>query len=460
MNKKKNKGNEILVTNTGLYQGNGKILYIAGKQNAGQDTVGTIVSLVQAQGVTVGSGSPDTRIYSFTWQGELRQILVKITKGEGRTSTCTLRLLAPQAKGEWKSLSGDVSLTGSDGPALRSPNGMAQWGNILFFIDDETWNIVILGANELKGVSGNYTPVNPPLDLSESATSNAWGQAIIALGHKLFALYRVYNPQTGHYSGSWLYRLNIGSGGALAVEDQIVLSLNPQAVIPVSDGTNTQLLIPALGGARRTDGSTNGTESNIRVLPAFEPWAGYAPVKITGDPAASPPTAYDIIAIAGAARGPGSMVYILTQLYTGGSPAARWRLYRGTAAHILGSTFETLSDAVLSGDLEVVDEGDVNSPGRSGLYAWDLLYEQLPGPGDTGDRLWAALGTKLLAARAAAGTYGSPTSADDSPVQTPFVYFNLNAASLDLTVEAANQAKREVSLKRGMTAERAEPVTQ
>jgi hypothetical protein len=466
---KKTKGNDILATYAGENWGyqNSKIMYFAGKQNAGQDTVGTVVSPVQAQGVVIDSAVPDTEIFSFTWRGKMRQILVKIQSKGGQPSTCTLRLLAPKAKGEWKSLSGDVTVSNSGTPLLKNPHGMAQWGNMLYFIDYETQQIVVLGANELKGMEGNYTPVNLPIDLEdELANEDAKGQALIALNHRLFALYLVTNAGATAHQPGILVRVTIGSGGLPAADTAIIkttVGLNPQAIIPVNDGTNIQLLIPAIGGVQSYTGATNGVNSDIRVVPALgATWPTAAPQVVTGAASGT----YDIHGVAAAMRGPGSMIYILTQIYSGASTVAQWQIYQGTVGDFLSlkpptpaTTAPTLTEAVTDEKLEVVDQGSITNVTYEGLYFWDLLYEQYPGVGDTGDRLWVAFGTAILVTRAAAGTYGSPTSTADSPVLQPYALYGYNGGvninAFDLTIDVVNQTKREVSLKHGMRASRA-----
>jgi hypothetical protein len=186
---------------------------------------------------------------------------------------------------------------------------------------------------------------------------------------------------------------------------------------------------------------------------------------ITGDPAGLPGTAYDIQAVAAALRDGSSAVFILTQIYDSTS-AARWRIYRISVSDLLSSSGGTLSQAVAKGTLLVVDEGTVTSTSLDpeyfipfGLYTWDLLYEQVPDAADdSGDRLWAALGTPVLVTSGAYENemedpaYGSPTSA----FQNAYAVFgfaggvNMNMGAFDLTIEAANQAKRGVSLKRTM----------
>jgi hypothetical protein len=149
--------------------------------------------------------------------------------------------------------------------------------------------------------------------LTSRLPTNARGQALIVLGDKLYALY--LDTQTGatHASGV-LCRLDIGSDGTLTYDTQTTVGLNPQSIIPVSDGTAIQLLIPAIGGYQKNDGTTNGTDSNICRVPADGTWSASADVLITGDAAATPVTAYDIHAVAAGTRGNSNMLYILTQI--------------------------------------------------------------------------------------------------------------------------------------------------
>jgi hypothetical protein len=345
---------------------------------------------------------------------------------------------------------------------------MTQWGNVLYFADYETKNIVMLGANELKGMEGNYTPVNTPFPLGDEAglPPNAKGQAIIAMNHRLFALYLDTDTSAEGHANGILTRMVITSGGVPSYETKTLVGRNPQAIIPVNDGTKTQLLIPAIGGVQAYDGSTNGVQSDIRVVDALGTWSASTLAKITGDdytpptpPAPPAPTAYDIHGIAAAMRGPGSMMYIMSQIYEDGSDKAEWRIYQGTVGAFLNYAGGTLTEAVDAGVLTVVDKGSIENVTYEGLYFWDLLYEQYPGVGDTGDRLWIAFGTAILVTRAAAGTYGSPTSTADSAVLQPYALYGYNGGvninCIDLTIDVVNQTKREVFLKHGMRASRA-----
>jgi hypothetical protein len=457
-----------------------RLMCIEGRQDARPGTVGTIVSPRQAEGVIIDSGIPDVKTFSFTWRGQLRQFLVKIKSKGGSTSSCTIRLLKPRAGGRWETLSGDVALVGdavdSNGdpiPLLRNPRALVEWGDVLYFIDYESHRIVILGADELEGMSGNYIPLQTPFSFSgdDELPDNAKGQALIILGDTLYALYLVTdNTITSGHDPGILCRLDIHSNGALTYDTKTTVGLNPQAIIPVSDGADIQLLIPTIGGRQKENGETNGTDSNICCVPAHATtWPAAAPRIITGDATAATPTAYDIHAVAAGTRGRSNMLYILTQMYND-LPApddqddndppvvekALWRLYRITVGDFLNLASDpnaplTLSEALISG-LDDIDEGEVYSdivPG--GIYFWDLLYAQTAEVSDAGDLLWAALGTPVLVTRAAEGGYGAP----DSQNENAYLMFGFNGGNnvnaIDMTIEVINQAKRGgLSLKRSL----------
>jgi hypothetical protein len=467
--------NDVLATYVGenwQYR-NARLMYIAGKQDARPGTVGTLVSPQQAEGIVIDSGIPDVKSFSFTWKGQLRQLLVKINSKGGNPSSCTVRLVKPRAKGTWKSLSGDVVIGVQNGqvftPLLFNPRALAQWGDLIFLIDYESQSIVILGADELEGMAGNYTPIKTPFSLeSFLAEENAKGQAIVILGNKLYALYLVTNAgATQHWPGI-LCSLDIGSDGNLTIGTRTSVGMNPQAIIPVSDDTNIQLLIPAIGGRQDEMGVTNGLDSNISCVPVIGVWPVTAKVLITGDAAKSGgskskavvPTVYDIHAVAAGTRGRSNMLYVLTQSYSeddDGDQVAYWRLYMITVGQFLDygqlSTPPTLSSAA---GLEAIDEGSVTSIIPGGVYFWDLLYAQTDEVSDAGDLLWVALGTPILVTRAAKGGYGAPdASTEDDEVENAYVMFGFNGGNnvnhIDLTIEAVNQAKRGgCSLKRSL----------
>jgi hypothetical protein len=459
-----------------------RLMYITGKQDAQAGSVGTIVSPRQAEGVIIDSGLPDIKVFSLMWKGELRQLLVKIKSKGGEPSSCTVRLIKPRPGRGWKSLSGDGALVSNTGiPLLFNPHALAEWGDLIYLIDYESRSIVILGEDELAGMSGDYVPLRAPVSLADDLPGTAKGQAIIVIDYKLYALYLAADDteEPTHEPGI-LCRLDIGSNGALTYETQTSVGKNPQAIIPVYDGTAYQLLIPAIGGAQYYTGATSSIESNITCVPARGDWPDVdtgAPVLVTGDayPPPTPPdsksddpapvpTAYDIHAVAAGSRCKSSMLYILTQIYNGDrdhDQIAYWRLYKTTVGQFLALASAagaplTLSGALTSG-LEPIDEGEITSIVPGGIYFWDLLYAQTPEISDAGDLLWVALGSPLLVTRAAEGGYGAPdVSTPDGEIENAYLMFGFNGGnnvnSIDLTIEAINQEKRgNVSLKRGLS---------
>jgi hypothetical protein len=443
---------DILATYTGEswdYK-SARLMYIEGKQDARPGTVGTLVTPQQARGINIDSGIPDVKTFSFIWRGKLRQLLVKIRSVGGGSSTCTVRLLEPRAGQKWESLSGDVTLLGGNGnPILFNPHALAEWGDVFYLIDYESRSIVILGADELEGMAGNYVPIKPLFSLEGQLPENAKGQALIVLGDQLIALYLNTNLQASAHQPGVLCRMNINSDGKLSYDTKTTVGLNPQAIIPVNDGAAIQLLIPAIGGPQSLSGTTNGTDSNICCVPAQGTWPASAQVLITGAASGT----YDIHAVAAGMRGRSNMLYILTQMYDeDDEEIALWKLYRTTVGQFLdlaqASPTPTLTNAA---GLEELDEGVVTSIVPGGLYFWDLLYAQTPEVSDAGDLLWAALGTPILVTRAAQDGYGAP----DSEEENAYVMFGFNGGNnvnaIDLTIEVINQAERgRLSLKRGL----------
>jgi hypothetical protein len=467
LKKKHCNGKDILVTYTGENSNSrsARVMYLKGHQNARLGAVGTIESPRQARGVIIDSDIPNVRQFSFTFRGKPRQLLVKINNLIESTSSRTIRLMEPNSKGAWESLSGDVVLIDeNENPILFNPSGLAQWGDLIYLIDYDTMQIVILGADELKGISGAYAPLKTPYDLTDLFWNDPGkGQAIIILNDKLYALYMITIEGEPSWS-SILFRFTIDSNGSLVYEISATMGSNAQSIIPVYDGKEMWLLIPAIGGSQKSDGTTNGYASNICCMPALGDWIPIieGPQSwLTGDDIESPLTAYDIRAVAAGTRGKSSVLYILTQVYVPGSNGnknALWRIYETTVGQFLdlGDGYNppspplSLTQALNANVLSVTDEGTVTNLVEDGVYVWDLLYEQTLEAGDAGDRLWRALGASLLATCAAKGEYGSPTSAG----QNAYAMFGSNGGSninsVDLTIEAVLRAKRGFSLRRSM----------
>ena len=463
--------NKLIITYTGMDKGyrNGKLMYIAGRENSGPDDLGTIVAPIPARDVNIASSVPDLVLFSYAnttgGKARLRIVLVKIQSVGGGTSTCTVSVYVPSVDGDWISKTEDVTINYADGTPLRNPHGMADVGDKLCFIDYESRKIAIVTEAALEAAGDISTLTAETCDLSgDLEDNNARGQAIIALGGKVYALYLSANPQATVFGFSQLLRLGFNTDGCLEVEKQTFVGKNAQAIIPVIDGTGViWLLIPAIGGRQLLTGATNGDNSNICVVQAdAQTWPANAPAKITGDayppPSPSPstdpvpdPSAFNIIAVGAAMRSGSSRLFILTQVYNHDAKSAFWELYGATVNAFFSITDGmSLSDAVTANKLESVDEGMVEAADPAlpySVYFWDLLYEQSHRDDEDEDRLWIALGSPLLVTKP--NNYSSP-----GKPKGPFIMYYCiggeNVNSMDLPIETLHQAIRKVSLKRGM----------
>jgi hypothetical protein len=469
--------NKILITYTIMDQGfeEGTLMYVTGREDAEQGDLGTIVLPKPAGGVSIDPTLPDPVVFSYSrtvgTEIHLRVVLVKINSQAGTLSTCTVTVLEPAVDGTWSTIIQNVSLVISGGstPALRNPHGLAQNGDWLYFIDYDNHLITIVGKNALETATSTSLGV-AVCDLEEEGLfgNDARGQAIIALGGKIYALFISTNLATAATHGpGYLVRLNANtSTGALTLNASTRVGKNAQAIIPVTRKENgvdvDYLLIPAIGGEQHYNGTTNGTDSNICVVQALGTWnPSAAPIALTGNPNTTAPTAYDIHGIGAAMRNGSSKIFILTQVYNNNAQSAFWILYQTSVDVFLNFLTKTgnpytLGEAKDLPGFKKLDEGIMVSPDpqvSDDIYFWDILYEQTLRDDDQEDRLWLVLGSPFLVTKAEA--YGSPTT----PLANPFVMFSgfggINVNSVDLLIETLHQAKREVSLKRGLRSSRA-----
>jgi hypothetical protein len=458
--------NKLIINYIGMnpvYQ-NGKVMCIAGRENSGPDDLGTIVAPMPAQDVNIDPSMPDIVLFSYanTKGGKvrLRVVVVKIRSKGGLPSTCTVSVYVPVVDGDWISKTEDVTLTDANGNAvLFNPHGMADVGDKLCFIDYESQSIVTVTEDALESAGDGTNLTVETLDLSDDlGDENAHGQSIIVLDNKVYALFISTDTMATDFGDSQLLRLGFDANGNLEVEAQTIVGKNAQAIIPVVDSNGTVwLLIPAIGGRQLLTGATNGTNSNICAVQAAGAWPTNADIKVTGDaypppPSYSGPTAYNIMAVGAAMRNGDSKLFILTQVYNQDATSADWELYGTTVSNFLALTGKpTLTASGLSS----VDAGSVMAAEPTlpySVYFWDLVYEQSHRNNEDEDRLWIALGSPLLVTKP--NRYSSP-SKPNGPFAMYYCIGGENVNSLDLPIETLHQAKRQVSLKRGMRGARA-----
>jgi hypothetical protein len=152
-------GNDILVSYIGMDMAymQGKLMYIAGKEDATRDDVGTLTFPVQAQGVDIDPQTDNdpvlfSYIYTNGGQSNLRQLLVKLNAPAG--DPARFSVLVPSADGGWFTRTIDVTLVDSNGTAVSiNPHGLAQSDNYLYLVDNETKQIVITDAGALEAAA-------------------------------------------------------------------------------------------------------------------------------------------------------------------------------------------------------------------------------------------------------------------------------------------------------------------
>jgi hypothetical protein len=478
-----------------------QVMHMAGRENAKQGDLGTIMLPVHAKDAAIDPTLPDVEVFSYSnTEGDvirLRVVEIKMQRETktpaGMSSSCTVSVVVPSVEGNWVTRTANIKLVAQDGTteALFNPHGMIEEGDYLYFIDYESQLIVYVEKDALEGAADNSNVVVNTIDLTEidygELPSNARGQALIAVNGKIIALYIVTDSSAqGHYQGR-LLRFGVNSDGSLTnVEAQTLVGLNPQSIIPVitKDANNAdiiKLLIPCIGGRQDYNGATNGVLSDIRVVDALGTWPttqGEADIAVTGDPPpapqegrANPPkpeaTAYDIHAIGAAMRNGNSLIYILTQVYVDGGKGAYWMLYQTTVDEFLGLLSQTprltLTGAVNAGILRRLDEGIVIAPEYEvdpedpdplkvpyAIYFWGIVYEQTLRNDDEEDRVYLFLGSPFLITKAEA--YSSPTTKQENPYVVVSGFGGPNTNSIDATIETLHQAVRKVSLHRGVRA--------
>jgi hypothetical protein len=361
-----------------------RLMFSAGKQDAGPGYVGTIAAPVPVKNVEIVPDLPDPVFFSVPFsvaeKGFVRGILARIRSVGGVVpSSCTLEFLSlPEpASDEWKHLSeGEITLIYCPDPVhpdtfkklLTDPQAFASVGDIIFGIDHDTRLLTILGISELVGKHGPYIPEAQPYDMSvylndvdDDDDETIRGRAIIALESKLFPLFLdyVWNERTEKaiHAPGILTRVGV-AGRELAYEKKAIMGKNPQEVCPGVDrngeepenedgeeNADVKLFVPCIGGDWLSDDgdtiATNGEESVICVLDANGDWTteynGIAPVLITGDSnQVSEATAFDIHDLGVIMRNRASLFFILTVMY-GGASFSRlyYRLYLSTVGEML-----------------------------------------------------------------------------------------------------------------------------
>jgi hypothetical protein len=431
---------------------NGLIKKIEGQPAGSTAEVASIANPDETY-VPLGPTESDPKIFSYAY-GHDPAILIARVSTSGGTSTALYTLAAPEAGcgKAWKVLGRDIVLKSGGGNIATNPFGVAQVGNMLYIIEYDTRKITMLGVNELNGVAaGDHPLAYTPYDLTGPAglTADAHGQAIIALNNGgiqyLFALFTVSNNSSYPpvFQSSVLVRMTVAANGSPVYQSKLdTLALNAQELIFTSAGGTNSLFIPALGGAQKSDGTTNGIASTLDEVDPFAATMVLLP-RITGDNTPSTPTTWDIRAFAAPPSGTtinNPQVYLLTgtmdQSYN-----QNWDLYSIPLTALRALSGETITQALSSG-LDQTD-GDTNDPGNF----WDIFYEAGTGASAQGGRLWFLKGSPIYIT--AAQSYGAPDKLFDTGYADGDIG-GINVDSVTLVTETMKQVALGVSLKRGL----------
>jgi hypothetical protein len=172
--------------------------------------------------------------------------------------------------------------------------------------------------------------------------------------------------------------------------EQAKTGLNTVGMALSTDENDAPILImPAIGGIQ-IDGETNGYLSEIRSLPAYEPWTevpGQIPnakLLLTGDEQPEPGDpflSHDIYVTATAYRGTAAdKLHILSLMHHDDYAQTDWEIYETTAGKLAAMGGATISEAVADKTLRLIDSGTNDTRGP----LWDIATEM--GTVPAGDR--------------------------------------------------------------------------
>jgi hypothetical protein len=502
---KKDKKRRILISyfaHDRIYE-NGALCTINGRQdaNAWKGELGTVGRAKNAH-LPMLASNKNYKNFAFIRNLNVYSLFVNVvtdydTDAEKITTVRTqLTLYSTPKKSarEWVMMSRDIELLESDGEtAVRfNPSAVAQVGDRLYLIDYDSRKIYIIGTNELNGLpdGSKITPAMAPFDLSavpeleDVLFENARGTAIGAahevtsatgdVRNCLFALFNMPQDDAAEeYEPSVLVRLNIGDEGELTYETKTEMGLNtPELNIFKLSNKKRFIVVTALGGMQK-GGSTNGIDSCIMSVPAFDnTWPEEGRILITGvNYEGGTVNYYDIHGVAGSPRPDNfgrviiATAYYNTETYTG----IDWRFYETTIALLLNAQspnpddFLSLETAVSLGVIRELDAGQTSTPSLKsgedpyGIYFFNALYEAGGGRGSSHkkDRYWLFIGTELIVTNVYA--YGSPTRPGNPYKRFPLGYGvddigGENVQSAELVIELTHQVVAGTASKRSVTA--------
>jgi hypothetical protein len=322
------------------------------------------------------------------FRNEVRVQFVKVTtepvQDQGLVTTkteLTLYALPKKALQTPTQLAWNVVFVDASGnEILFNPSGMAQKGDWLYYIDNDRPQLIIQGANEINGlVEGEHIRLeHDPVDLTVVAglAPNMRGEAVGAgTGPDgtdyLFALFsQPKTPEAEECFPSVLVRMITDKEdsslmfNAKTPTDGNGMGLNTPEflIVPLETGAK-HIVVPGYGG-KQYAGASNGEDSTIFSIPAFEPsWASAQRMLLRGNENTGRPIDLDISGLCGdlGVNNNGRML-VQTGRYDPAYRGYTHCLYETTKALLLNAPGCTLEEAVALGILSVTD-------GFSGCYA-------------------------------------------------------------------------------------------
>jgi hypothetical protein len=391
----------------------------------GEDGRPTDVELPKDTGLAgpIGPMDSDPVVHSYMGgadQGEARA-LVSVISNDQPQETAKYSVCVPATPGApvvWTAGGPQGVRFVSSGkppvPIVGNPYGVAQVGKHLYFVDYDTTDIYMIdiaifeasGKPNYDLAANTYTIF--PDDITNAKIFpipaaggySARGAALITLtdarAEPVAWLYAAYNilsvatpGQPTVYDNSVVVRFKVDPAtGALTEGTYITVGKNVQGLIPVYGGPDgIALLIPCIGGPQNF-GSTNGAESALRRVPAFDSFTDDNSIAaFTGDRSSAALALAGSWDIKSAAASEDGLVYLLTETEDEDFNTW-WKLYKTTVAAVLDSAGVEILEAVNSDVLTQIDSG-VGSKG----FEWHLMYENAV-PASNG-RLWFVKGTPI-----------------------------------------------------------------
>jgi hypothetical protein len=300
-------------------------------------------------------------------------------------------------------------------PLLGNPYGLVQAGQYMHLNEYDNTNIYTIHIPSFEAAATDTYTIAANTDITDVGghIPNPSGYVIKAASLSvltdfspstpvsyLYAMYNYLSPasptEPTTYLSAVIARFKLDSNGRIDDTTSfppvyVEVGKNAQTMMPFAGGVDgITIAVGAIGGPQNY-GTTNGSDSNVCLVPAFGHFHDdYVVTALVGDGGAPAPTGpavtvngnYDFKSIAISDDG---KVFILIET-EGANFRTWWRILATNTTALLASNNLSISDALASANFNELDSG-CGSPG----YYWTLFYENNTDPSK--GRLWFAPGT-------------------------------------------------------------------